>query len=331
MNILIIGGTRFLGRALVNTALTRGHKLTLFNRGKSNPDLFPDVETITGDRNTDLHLLEGRTWDAVIDTCGFEPGVVRKSVKALAGSAGQYTFISSISAYADFNQRNMDESAPTAQLAEGEPETFKIENYGPLKVLCELAAEEAFPGRALNVRPGLIVGEYDASDRFTYWPWRVSQGGEVLAPDRPEHPIQFIDVRDLADWTILAIEEGRTGYYNLTGPNRTMTFGELLDTSKRVSGSDASYTWVNEAFLLENKIEPWADLPLWLPAADPAYVGMDYMNIDKAVAHGLTFRPLEDTVRSTLAWEASRPADHPWRAGITREREAELLEKWKAR
>lgn len=327
MNLLIIGGTRFLGRALVHSAQERGHQLTLFNRGKSNPDLFPGVDQVTGDRLTDLDRLPSRRWDAVIDTCGYEPAVVHLSAEKLSGRVGLYTFISTISVYADFRQIGIDETAPVARLPEGEPESFKIDNYGPLKALCEQAAERALPGRVLNVRPGLIVGQYDPTDRFTYWPWRVSQGGDILAPGQPDHPIQYIDVCDLADWTIKMLENGRTGIYNATGPQPAVTLGGLLETCLRVTGSGARLHWLSEAFLLENGAQPWGELPLWLPESDPESVGMEQVSVDKAVQAGLVFRAVEDTVRSTLRWAATRPADHAWRAGMAREKELALLQK----
>lgn len=335
MNLLMIGGTRFLGRTLVDSARASGHQVTLFNRGKSNPDLFPEVERLTGDRTSDLSALEGRRWDVVIDTCGYEPAVVQRSAEMLADAVDHYIFISTLSVYADPSQPGIDETAPLAQLPEGEPLTFKMENYGSLKALCEQAAEQAMPGRVLTIRPGLIVGEYDPTDRFTYWPWRIAQGGEILAPGRPEHPTQFIDVRDLADWTIRMMEARQTGLFNATGPDRELSMGELFDTCLAVSRSEraappAHLNWLSEVFLLENKVEPWSDLPLWLPERDPTYAGFDRFNISKALNAGLTFRPLEDTVRSTLAWASTFPADHAWKAGLSREREAELLEKARA-
>lgn len=327
MKILIIGGTRFLGRALVNSALAHGHLLTLFNRGQSNPGLFPEVEHLTGDRANDLSTLEGRRWDAVIDTCGYEPGVVRRSAELLAEAVDRYVFISSISVYADVSKPGVDELAPVEKLPVGADETFAIEKYGALKALCEQVVEQALPGRALIIRPGLIVGEYDPTDRFTYWPWRVSRGGEVLAPNRPEHQTQFIDVRDLAEWIVRMVEEAHSGVYNATGLYEPVTMGKLLETSRSISGSDARFTWVSEAFLLENKVEPWKDMPLYLPESDPAYAGADQISIQKALQAGLTFRSMEDTIRSTLSWAKSRPADHAWRAGLASEREAELLQK----
>jgi 2'-hydroxyisoflavone reductase len=329
MRILIIGGTRFLGRALVGSALARGHRLTLFNRGRSNPDLFPQVERLTGDRLVGLEPLQGQEWDAVIDTCGYEPAAVRLSAGLLAGAVHRYVFISSISVYADMSRPGVDELAPLARLPEGAGEEFQMEHYGPLKALCEQAAEQAMRGRALTIRPGLIVGEYDPTDRFTYWPWRIAQGGDVLAPGKPTHLTQFIDARDLADWIIRMVEQEAAGVYNATGPGRPLAMGELFEACLAVSGSAARLHWVPETFLLENGVQPWSELPLWLPESEPEYAGMDQADIRKALAAGLTFRPLEDTLRSTLAWANSRPAGHEWRAGLAREREAELLARFR--
>jgi 2'-hydroxyisoflavone reductase len=327
MKILIIGGKRFLGRALVTSALERGHTLTLFNRGKSGPDLFPGVEQVTGDRMSDLNLLDGRAWDAVIDTCGYEPAALHTAAASLANAVERYVFISTISVYADFSQPGVDESAATARLPEGAGEQFNIEYYGALKALCEQAIEAAMPGRVLAIRPGLIVGQFDPTDRFSYWPWRVSQGGDILAPGRPGHPIQFIDVRDLAEWTLKMIERRETGVYNATGPVPAVTLGELLETSLHVSHSSARLHWVSEQFLLDNGVQPWSELPLWIPENDPESAGMEQVNVEKALRAGLTFRSLADTVQSTLDWVGTRPAEHSWRAGLAREKEAELLAK----
>lgn len=332
MKLLIIGGTRFLGRALVDAALERGHQVTLFNRGQTNPDLFPEVERITGDRKEDLSSLEnaiagGRRWDAVIDTCGYEPAVVRRSATLLAGAVDRYVFISSISVYADLSQPQTDESARVEQLPEGAPDSFVMEHYGALKALSEQAAEQSMPGRTLNIRPGLIVGANDPTDRFTYWPWRIAQGGDVLAPNRPDHQTQFIDVRDLAEWIIRMVEDGKVGIYNATGPREPMTMGRLLEASRAVSGSDARLHWIDEAFLFENNVQPWSDLPLYLPENDPSMAAADQVSIQKALEAGLTFRALEDTLRNTLDYAKQYPADHQWRAGLSREREAELLQK----
>jgi 2'-hydroxyisoflavone reductase len=330
MDILILGGTVFLGIALVDSAQKRGHNLTLFNRGKSRPEAFPEVEQIHGDRRSNLDLLAVRTWDAVIDTSGYEPAVVQASAQALKDAAGQYVFISSISVYSDFRQVGIDEDYPIAQLPEGaDPNApFNVEYYGPLKALCEKAAENAVPGRVLIIRPGLIVGPYDPSDRFTYWPFRVAQGGEVLTPDRPSYRTQFIDVRDLADWTIRMMEEKAAGVFNATGPALPLPLGDLLETCRNVSGSDAQFTWVDEAFLLSQSVQPWMELPLWIPESDPESAGMNQTSVQKALQAGLTFRALEETVKDTLTWADTRPADHSWRAGISREKEMQILRKY---
>lgn len=329
MKILILGGTVFLGRALVDAALAGEHEVTLFNRGKSGPDLFPHVEQIRGDRDEDISGLSDRRWDAVIDTSGFLPQQVQRAIEALVDSVGLYAFISSISVYADTSQPGIDESAPVAVMenpdAVQSKEQITGENYGPLKALCEQVVERNMPGRALNIRPGLIVGPFDPTDRFSYWPSRVAQGGEVLAPGRPERVVQFIDVRDLAEWTVRMLEKQQAGVYNATGLVPPVSMGELLEACRMVSGSDSRITWVPESFLLEQQVEPWMQVPLWVPESLPEYEGFFDVSVDRAVRAGLTFRPVEETVRATLKWLATRPAGYDWRAGLTREREAELL------
>lgn len=327
MKLLILGGTRFLGRALVDAALSRGHEITLFNRNISNPGLYPSVEKITGDRKMDLSGLQGRRWDAVIDTCGYEPADVRRSAKLLADAVDRYVFISTISVYADVSRPGVDENGPVELLPPGAEETFAIEHYGALKALCEQAAEQALPNRTLIIRPGLIVGPHDPTDRFTYWPVRVARGGRVLTPGRPEFLTQFIDVRDLAEWTIRMVEANQVGIYNATGPRQPLPLGQLLETCRAVSGSDARFVWVDDAFLQENNVQPWSDMPMYLPQSDPTLSGMNQVSIAKALQAGLTFRPVEETVRATLEWAGSRPAGHEWRAGLTPEREEALLQK----
>lgn len=325
MNILIIGGTRFLGRHLVDTALSRGHTLTLFNRGKSNPDLYPQVETILGDREKDLEILTGQRWETVIDTCGYFPRLVNLSAQALKDTVEHYVFISSISVYSDLSKIGINEHDPLGKLADESVEEITEESYGPLKALCEKTVEAAFPGRTLVIRPGLIVGPHDPTDRFTYWPVRVARGGEILAPEKPEAPVQIIDGRDLAEFTIRLVEQKRTGIFNATGPDYELSLGELLETCKKVSGSDANFNWAPLEFLAENKVEAWSDMPVWVPDT-PAEAGSCRMDVSKAIAAGLTFRPLDETVRDTLAWAQTRPASHEWRAGLKAEREMELLE-----
>lgn len=328
MKLLLLGGTVFLGRQLVEVALARGHSVTVFNRGRTNPELFPEAEKLRGDRSSgDLAALTGRNWDAVLDTSGYVPRVVGASAERLAERVAHYTFISTESVYADFRTPGLNESYPVGQLADESTEEVTGETYGPLKALCERAVEAALPGRSLIVRPGLIVGPHDPTDRFTYWPARAARGGEVLAPGRSASPVQFIDVRDLAAWAINLVEKHETGIFNADGPPHTL--GELLETSRVASGSDARLTWVNEEFLAQHNVAPWSELPLWVPESDPDLAGFASISIEKALRAGLTHRPLADTVRDTLAWAATRPADHHWRAGLTPEREAELLEHWK--
>jgi 2'-hydroxyisoflavone reductase len=250
------------------------------------------------------------------------------SAELLSSAAGHYTFISSLSAYADESQPDQDENSRLATMPDETAEEITGETYGPLKVLSEQAAEQAMPGRVLIIRPGLIVGPHDPSDRFTYWPHRVAQGGEVLAPGRPERPIQYIDVRDLAEWNIRLIENGVTGAFNAITPSSLVNMGELLEACRQESSSGVRFTWVDEAFLAENNVEGWMDMPLWLPESDPQYAGFFYHSAAKATAAGLTYRPVNDTVRDTLEWDATRSPDHEWRAGISREREAELLAAW---
>ncbi|GER90864.1 hypothetical protein KDW_50260 [Dictyobacter vulcani] len=329
MKILILGGTVFLGRHLVDAALARGHEVTLFHRGIHGKELFPEVEHVYGDRTKDLSALEGREWDAVIDTCGQHPKHVRSSARLLSQAVKHYTFISSISVYAEFPQPGMDETAPVGrltpeQLASTENSaTPSMEFYGQLKALCEEAAEEEMPGRVCNVRPGLIVGPYDVSDRFTYWPGRVARGGEIVAPGSPDNQIQFIDVRDLAEWVLHVAETGLTGVYNATGPAEVLTMQQLLEECKTVSGGDASFTWLDDDFLTRHEVGSWMEMPLWIPASE-GMPGFLSTNIQRALNAGLTFRPLVTTIRDTLAWDRTRPPGER-RTGLKPEREAELL------
>jgi len=329
VNILILGGTVFLGRHLVEAARARGHEVTLFNRGQHHPDLFPDVEKLRGDRDGNLDALRGRRWDAVVDTCGYVPRVVRASAELLADAVSYYTFVSSLSVYAATRQPGTDESAPVGRLQDETVEEITGETYGPLKALCEQAAERVMPGRVLNVRPGLVVGPHDPTDRFTYWPARVARGGDVLAPGRPDRQIQFIDVRDLAEWMIHAVEQNHTGVYNADGPDYHLSMGTLLETSKIASDSHAHFVWVEDQFLIDSAVQPWSEVPLWIPESDPDAAGFFAFDCRKAIAAGLTFRPLEETIRVTLEWETTRSTTHEWRAGLRPEREKELLEAWR--
>ena len=313
MRLLILGGTKFLGRAVAEAALVRGHELTLFNRGETNAALFPEVETLHGDRKRDLSLLEGRTWDAVIDPSGYIPADVRASAEQLR-DAGRYVFISSVSVYADFST-GPTETSPTEELGSMPADELAADysNYGPLKALAEAEVTDVFDERALIVRPGLIVGPHDPTGRFTYWARRLGRGGEILAPGPPERVAQFIDVRDLAEWILDGVEQGLAGTFNAT--NEGVAWGELL------AGADA--TWVSDEFLLEHEVGPWMELPLWLPG--PEWAGMHATDVGRAVAAGLRFRPLEETIRGA----AEAPAEEG--VGLAPEREAELLTAWRER
>jgi 2'-hydroxyisoflavone reductase len=324
MKILIIGGTRFVGRHLVDSARARGHSVTLFNRGKSNPALFADLQTVRGDRETDLALLAGSRWDAVIDTCGYFPRIVGLSAEALRESVGQYVFISSISVYSDNATIGVDENGAVSKIEDETLEQITNESYGALKFLCEQVVQRAYGDHALVIRPGLIVGPNDISDRFTYWPVRVARGGDVLAPDRPSAPTQLIDVRDLADFIIHMIEQKTGGVFNATGPDYELTMGSLLDTCKQVSGSNANFRWASLEFLEQNKVEPWSELPAWVPDVGES-AGFSRLSVARALRTGLTFRPLAETVKDTLAWATTLPADYVLKAGLKPEREAELL------
>ena len=320
MRVLLLGGPRFAGRAIVDAALERGHELTFLNRGRTNAELYPEVERLVGDRARDLEPLRGRTWDAVIDTCGYLPGVVRASAQAL-GKAAVYCFVSSISVYADFTVPT-DEDSPVAQLGDLSADEVTDETYGPLKALCEDAVRDVFGERTLVVRPGLIAGPHDPTGRFTYWPHRVARGGEVLAPAPPDAPMQSIDVRDLGDWIVVSCETGHGGTYNATHPG--FTWQELLDTCLAVTGADAEITWVRAEFLVEQQVGEWMELPLWL--ADPALAFADRVDVRRALDAGLTFRPLGETVRGALEQAETTDA-----AGLVPEREARLLADWHGR
>lgn len=343
MKILILGGTAFLGRHLVEAAQARGDEVSLFNRGQSNPQLFPEVEQLRGDRTKDLSALAGRRWDVVIDTCGYVPSVVRASAQLLAGAAEHYTFVSSLSVYADFERHGMDESARTQTLTDEQvswAEAIKpteaviaanyAEMYGGLKALCERAASEAMEGRAFNVRAGLIVGPYDKTDRFTYWVRRVALGGEVLAPGAPARPVQFVDARDLALWILRMAEERRAGTYNACGPKSLMTMERLLEEFRSASGSDARFTWVSDRFL-SGKVAGWTEVPMWLPEFENGEASniRNFFSVDcsKAFETGLEFRPVAETARDTLAWDRTRD-DSQLKAGLQTERERELLAQW---
>ena len=318
MRLLVLGGTKFLGRHAVDAALAARHEVTIFTRGKTNPELFPEVEHLVGDRDGDLDSLRGGRWDGVIDTSGYVPRVVRRSAELLRDAVDRYVFVSSISAYADFSGP-LDESSPVAELAD--PDTEEImEHYGALKAACERVVEEVYGERSARVRAGLIVGPHDPTDRFTYWPRRIAAGGDVLAPGEPQAPVQFVDARDLARWLVQLALDGPGGVFNATGPLAPLAFEELLTRATAALGSDARLVWTDSQRVLDAEVAPWTELPLWLP--DPDYAGMARADISRAVEAGLRFRPLEETVADTLAWDRTVPGDRPT---LTPEREQEIL------
>ncbi len=327
MRILILGGTSFAGRHLAALALEHGHELTLFNRGLTGPELFPEAERITGDRAGGLDGLRGRRFDAVVDTSGYFPADVERSARLLAPTAASYLFISSRSVYADHSVPGIDETAALADLPPDAPtDAITAESYGPLKVACERAAEEAFAGRAVILRPGLIVGPYDPSGRFTYWPARVAAGGEVLAPAPPGQAVQLIDARDLAAFALALAERGAAGTFDVVTPAGMLTLGGVVDACREAAGSDTTIVWVDERFLLDHEVEPWTELPLWTPGHD--FAGFQCSDTSRAVAAGLTVRPIAETAADTLAWAAAVAPDPG--AAMTREREAQLLAQWSA-
>ena len=325
MRCLVLGGTKFLGRYVVESILEHGHEPTLFNRGQTNPELFPDVEKLIGDRDGGLDALAGRTFDAVVDTSGYLPRVVRATAELLNDGTSRYNFVSSISAYASLDEPGADEATPLAELEDDAGEDIAT-HYGPLKARCEREVEAVYGDRALILRPGLIVGPHDPTNRFAYWVTRVASGGKVLAPDVRNSPIQVIDVRDLAKWIVQSMEKGESGTYNTVGPETPITFGELLEACVRVAGSDAEIVWVPEEFLDEHGVEPWSDLPLWAHSKE----GGGFFEVDgtKAFRTGLRTRPIEDTVSDTLEWAHSAPeAPGP----LAPDREADLLATWSGR
>jgi 2'-hydroxyisoflavone reductase len=339
LRILILGGTGFIGPYQVRDALSRGHKITLFNRGKQPHEWPGQVEELIGDRNSgDLKALEGREWDVCIDNPTTLPFWVRDAGRVLHGKIKHFIFISTISVYAD-SLKPADESAPVAQYPGKDAmaetlESFRAkagELYGPLKALSEKEAEKQFPGKTTIIRPGLIVGPGDETDRFTYWPARLSRGGEVLAPGDGSDPVQIIDARDLAEWIIRMAETHVTGTFNATGPEHPLLMKEMLTGVATAIHADAKLVWVPTDFLESQKVEAWSDMPVWVPARGDS-AGFAKRSIRKALAAGLTFRPLAATASDTLAWFKEQPAERQakLKAGLTPAREEELLSKWKS-
>jgi 2'-hydroxyisoflavone reductase len=326
VRLLVLGGTLFLGRHLVTEARAAGHEVTLFNRGRTNPELFPEVEKLRGDRESDLSALEGRSWDAAIDVHGRMPRVVRPVAELLAGAVEHFTFVSSISVYEEPLPPGLDESFPTKEFPAGTDED-DLGNYGKSKAECERIVGQVFGRRAFVPRPGLIVGPHDPTDRFTYWPRRVAAGGDVLAPGDPGRHVQIVDTRDLAAWIVRMVETGATGAHNATGPVPPLTMGRLLETCLAVAGNDAKLVWVDDEFLLAEEVGEWMELPLWIVDAEVGEL-LD-VDVSRAVESGLSFRPLEETVRDTLAWRGDGALSND--VGLSRERESELLERWRGR
>jgi 2'-hydroxyisoflavone reductase len=331
LKVLILGGTGISGPHLVRELRDAGHQITLFNRGKRNPGLFEDIETLIGDRNEPLDALRGRDWDVVVDNSGYFPAQVARSTDLLKDHAQHYIYVSSISAYADLTPPGIDEDYRLAELKDPNATEITNENYGGLKAACEKIVERAFGERQAVIRPSYIVGPGDSSDRFTYWPVRVARGGEMLAPGTPSDPVQFIDVRDMADFMRRCVERQIKGRYNLCNPPGAVTMGQLLETSKRIARSNATFVWADEAFIQRHKLRESGEIPIWAPTSGEE-AGTALVSSARAVAQGLRFRDLDTTVRDTLAWHEQRPAEQKakLRAGLTAEREAELLKQLKA-
>ncbi len=334
LRILFLGGTGFLGPHTVRYALQRGHEVTLFNRGRSNTDLFPELETIIGDRDPEIDAglsgLAGREWDAVIDTSGYVPRITGASAELLADSVGQYLFVSTICQYDNWAEggTNGTEERPRATL--DDPATEDVgTHYCALKAYCERAVEAATPGRVTQIRPGLIVGPRDGTDRFTYWPVRIDRGGEVLAPGKPSDLTQYIDVRDLARFMVRCLEQELTGAYNVV--RNPMPFGNLLAACLATIDSAAELTWVPADFLTEHDVQAWRDMPAWVDSDGPMAGSLTW-SADKALAAGLVISPIEDTIRDTLAWFRSLPEERQseLRAGMSLDKEASVLQAWHA-
>ncbi|WP_349409804.1 NAD-dependent epimerase/dehydratase family protein [Pseudalkalibacillus sp. SCS-8] len=339
MDILVIGGTKFVGRHIVEAAIERGHNVTLFNRG-TNAHVFPDLELILGDRTKDMDALEGRKWDAVIDTCGYHPKTVEKSVRAVKGNTDVYTFISTASVYKNFTSQDMvNEESAVWTLTEEEVRSIDEtaertpETYGPLKYQCEQVVYDEMEGKGLVIRPGLIVGPYDPTDRFTYWAVRLAENREILAPGRPDRKIQFIDARDLAEWTIRMVERKTVGTFNAVGPAIKLTMDTFLEKGKLLFNNRTDITWVSESFLKKHQIGPWMELPLWIPEtysiapgipAPQGDIGLDNF---KAIQEGLTFRRFEETLKDTHDWfkQENRPLSE---ASLQADKENQVLYKW---
>ena len=343
LNILILGGTGYTGPEQVNYALARGHKITLLNRNKTRPDLFKGkVDQLIGDLGGDVSALKGKKFDVVIDNPTTAPAWVRNVGQYMKGNTDHYIFISTISAYASDKNAWADESDPTAELpagldpyGPGSPGAGgRIMPYGPLKAYSEKEVMKTYPNAYTIIRPGLIVGPLDRTDRFTYWPYRIDKGGEVLAPGDGNDAVQIIDVRDLAEWMIRVAENRTLGVFNATGPAKPLTMAEMLYGIKGVTTAGAQFTWVPWSFLTEQKVRGWSNMPVVVPET-PNNVAFSRRDVRKAIAAGLTYRPLAVTAKDTIEWNKTRPKEEldvlakGGQAGISAEREAELLKLWK--
>jgi 2'-hydroxyisoflavone reductase len=324
MKLLVLGGTVFLGRHVVAEALAAGHEVTTFTRGQTNPELFPAAERLHGDRDGNLQALAGREWDGVIDTSGYVPRVVRQAGELLRDAVGRYVFVSSISVYGDFSSP-INEASPTAELEDPDTEDVGT-SYGALKAACERTLGELYDDRVTHVRAGLIVGPHDPTDRFTYWPVRIADGGDVLVPDVPERLVQFVDARDLARWMIGLVTSGPGGPMNATGPAQPITMAQVVDRIAAALGTSCRWHWIDGESLVAEGVQPWTELPLWLPGRE--YSGLMEADTRRALSAGLAFRPLEETAVETVAWARTAGEQRPT---LTRDRERELLARYGVR
>lgn len=330
LEILILGGTGFIGPHMVREALRRGHKVTLFNRGRTNNTLFPDLETIIGDRDGGLDGLKGRRWDAVIDNSGYVPRHVEDSARLLANSVARYLYVSTVAVYADFSIHNTEDAA-LATIADETIEEVNGETYGPLKALCEKRVAAEFDAEALTiVRPTYIAGPGDRTDRFSYWPIRTRKGGEMIWPGTPQDAIQVVDVRDLAVFVIDCLNQGRSGTYNMVNPAGAYTMGDLLEDSQAITATNVEPVWISEEFAYQNGLIGGRALPVWHPRTGPDAAPGSFSG-ERARRAGFHSRPERETARDLLTWWDTLPAERraQIRAGIEAEREAELIAKFK--
>ncbi len=328
LNLLILGGTGFIGPHQVRAALARGHRVTLFNRGKTRPDLFPNVEQLRGDRDGSLEALKGRRWDAVIDNSGYLPAQVRATAQLLDRQVQHYLFVSSILVYRNLGQVGLTETSPVLPPAAASVRVVNEDTYAPLKVGGELALRAQIPQQHTILRASLVAGPGDDTDRFTYWPWRIQRGGVVLAPGAPDDPVQFIDARDFAEWTIQCCEARRFGTYNVTGPGQPLPFGELLAACARGTRVPVRFEWVPARTLARLGVQPWSDMPVWVPPQD-GFEGFHRLDNRRVVQAGLRFRPLAETIHDTVQWFRTLSPPRPLRAGLSPAREHAILESWR--